>query len=376
MRKKIHALCWLLFFCIICFVPVNCKKETGWRPGTPIPKEKIKIAVIHPNEPNQNSFYDNAHYEGTLEMRRDIGLEDKQITRKTNVFDGDPGVAEGIIRDCIAEGANIIFATSWGYMDVCEKLAAEFPQIIFIHATGYKYNSRNFANFMVRLYQARYLSGIAAGLQTKTGKIGYAAAMGKGNSEVTRGINAFAIGVEEVNPEAKVYVQVTYSWYDPMGETNAANELAARGCDVIAAHSNTAMAQIAAQRSGVWAVGFNGDMSAHAPDAVITSVVPNWAPLYTQLVESIIKGTFKPAPYFYGLAEGVVDITQISKFAEPEIQTEVEAARRRIKAGAFNVFDGVLETNEGGSVGETGKTLSDDAIMLKINWYYRNVVEL
>jgi basic membrane protein A len=261
-------------------------------------------------------------------------------------------------------------------MDTCEKLAVEFPQVIFIHATGYKYNSRNFANFMVRLYQARYLSGIAAGLQMKTGKIGYVAALGKGNSEVTRGINAFAIGVEEVNPEAKIYVQVTYSWYDPMGETNAANELAARGCDVIAAHSNTAMAQRAAQKAGVWAIGFNSDMSVYAPDAVITSVVPHWGPLYTQLVESIIRGTYKPAPHFYGLAEGVVDITPISRIANPEIEAAVEAARQRIKTGKFNVFDGVLETNEGGSVGEAGKTLSDDALMLKINWYYRNVIEL
>ena len=376
MRKNIflHSLNLLALF-FVCLALGVCKKETGWKPGTPIPKENIKIAVIHPNEISRNSFYDNAHHEGILEMRRNIGLEDTQIIHKVNVFDGDLGVAEGVMRDCIAEGANVIIAASWGYMDVCEKLAEEFPQVIFAHATGYKYNNRNFTNYSARLYQARYLSGIVAGMKTQTGKIGYVAAMGKDNSEVTGGINAFAIGVEAVNPEARVYVHITHSWYDPMGETDAANALIAAGCDVIAAHSNTSMAQTAAQRAGVWSIGFNGDMSDNAPDAVITSVVPRWGVFYTRLVEGIINGTFRSAPHFYGLVEGVVDITPLNeKLAAPGTEAAVEAARRRFREG-FNVFDGVLETNDGRAIGEPGKTLSDEVILGGINWYYRNVIE-
>ena len=340
----------------------------------PLPKEKIKIAIIHPNEINRDSFFDNAHYMGTLEMQRNIGLEDSQIIRKTNVYDGDLALSEGVIRDCIAEGANIIIAASWGYMDPCEKLAAEFPQVIFFHTTGYKLNSHNFTNYSIRLYQARYLSGIVAGMKTQTGKIGYVAAMGSDNSEVTGGINAFAIGVHETNPDARIYVKVTHSWFDPMGETDAANDLIIFGCDIIAAHSNTAMAQIAAQKAGVWSIGFNGDMLEDAPDAVITSVVPHWGALYTRFLENVINGHFNTTPYIYGLAEGAVDITAINeKLSVPGMEAVVQEGRQRIISGRFNVFDGVLKENNGKNIGEEGKTLSDEVIFGDIGWYYQNV---
>jgi basic membrane protein A len=261
-------------------------------------------------------------------------------------------------------------------MDTCEKLAEEFPSVLFAHVNGYKYNDLNFINYAIRLYQARYLSGIAAGLNTKTGKIGYVAAMGSGNSEVTGGINAFAIGVEEVNPEASIYVRVTHSWYDPMGETNAANALIALGCDIITQHCNTPAPQLAAaQRAGVLGIGFNTDMSIYAPETVLTSVVPSWGALYTRLLESIINGTFNTAPRFYGLIEGATNITPVNeKLAVSGTEAAVQAARQRIINNGFNVFDGELETNEGTIIGEVGKTLSDSVIRGSINWYYRNVI--
>jgi len=374
MRKNIRAIYGLAMLCAFCSVFAGCTKDAAWNPGVPLPKEKIKVAVIHPYEIDGSSLYDYAHYTGTLEMQSNLGLEDSQIIRKANIFDGDPAETEGAMRDSIAEGANIILATSWGYMDTCEKLAKEFPHVIFAHATGYKYNDRNFTNYSIRLYQARYLSGLAAGLQTKTGQIGYVAAMGSDNSEVTGGINAFAMGVEEVNPDARVYVRVTHSWYDPMGETEAANALIGRGCDVIAAHCNTPSSQIAAQAAGVWSIGFNSDMSADAPDAVITSVVPHWGVFYTRLVESVMNGTFRTQPHFYGFAEGVVDITALNeKLAAPGTAAAVEAGRQRLRDG-FNVFDGIMRTNTRRVIGEEGETLSDDVIFSGIDWYYRNVL--
>ena len=373
MRKNIWEMYCLAMFFAFCIVFAGCKKEAVWNPGTPLPKEKIKVAVIHPYEIDGSSLYDYAHYTGTLEMQRNLGLEDSQIIRKVNVFDGDPAETEGAMRDSIAEGANIILATSWGYMDTCEKLAKEFPHVVFAHATGYKYNDRNFTNYSIRFYQARYLSGIVAGLQTKTGQIGYVAAMGSDNSEVTGGINAFAMGVEEVNPEARVYVRITHSWYDPMGETEAANALIARSCDVISAHCNTPAPQMAAQAAGVWGIGFNSDMRVDAPDSVITSVVLHWGVYYTGLVESVIDGTFRTEPRFYGFMEGAIDITALNeKLAAPGIEAAVEAGRQRLREG-FNVFDGVMRTNTGRAIGEEGQTLSDDVILGGIDWYYRNV---
>jgi len=365
----------VFFICLVfsCFVSA-CKNETAWKPGTPLRTEKIKIGVIHSNALDSDSLYDYAHYMGIDEMQRNLGLKDSQIIRKYNVFEADQVAAQAAMRDCIAEGANVIIATSFRYMEICEELAEVFPSVIFVHAMGYKYNDRNFTNYSMRLYHARYLSGIVAGLQTKTGKIGYVAAMGNDSSEVTGGINAFAIGVEEVNPEASVYVQITYNWYDPMGEANAANALIAAECDVIAAHCDTPAPQIAAQSAGVWGIGYNIDTSAYAPDAVITSVVLNWGAYYTMLVESIIDGTFTTEPHFYGIAEGVVDITPPNeKITEPGIKAALETARRRFKDG-FNVFDGPLHTNTGNIIGEEGKTLSDEIILGNIDWYYRNVM--
>ena len=124
-------------------------------------------------------------------------------------------------------------------MDTCEQLAAEYPDVIFSHATGYKSNGTNFNNYFGRIYQARYLAGIAAGMKTTTNKLGYVSAMGQENSECTGGINAFAMGAYSVNPDCEVYVKVTNSWYDPEGETQAAQALIDAGCDVIAQHCDT-----------------------------------------------------------------------------------------------------------------------------------------
>jgi basic membrane protein A len=352
----------------------SCRKETVWKPKTPFPKEAIKVAVIHPNEIDHNSHYDYNHYKGTVEMQRNIGLTDGQVIRKINVLDDNPVLAEAAIRDCITAGANVVIVTTIGHMVVCEKLAPEFPSVIFIAGMGHHYNDTNYTGYTPRLYQARYLSGIVAGMRTQSGRIGYVSAMGDDNSEVTGGINAFAIGVEEVNPQAQIVVRVTRSWYDPLGEANAANALIAAGCDVIAAHCDTSVAQVTAQRAGVWSIGFNSDMSSIAPNAVITSVIPLWGILYTHLIESIIDGSFTPAAHFYGLAEGAVDITPLNdQLAVPGMEAAVRTARQRIIREGYNVFDGALETNDGRTVGKTGETLADDIILTGIDWYYRNV---
>jgi basic membrane protein A len=358
------------------FLLAGCGKKE-WRPGQPLAKERVRIGVLHVSDPRtETSGYAYAHAAGIEEMRKNMGLAESQIDNVYNLHDEDIPATESAMRDCIVRGANIIIATSWGYMDSCEKLAAEFPGVIFAHASGYKFNAANFTNYFGRVYQARYLSGIAAGLKTKTGKIGYVAAMGKDNSEVTGGSNAFALGVEKANPAARIYVKVTYSWFDPMGEAAAARALIAAGCDVIAQHCDTALPQIEVDKAGVWGIGYNSDMSKEAPGAVLTSVVWHWGVYYTGLVESVINGTFTTAPYFGGLAQGVVDITPLAReLAAPETATMIEAERRRIVEEGFNVFEGLLETNAGRITGTEGGTLSDSDITGAMNWYYRNVIE-
>ena len=337
-------------------------------------KEDIKVGVIHIGNPADGSGYSYTHDVGIQDMQAALGLSDSQIIRKNNVSDGDPTATETAIRECIEAGCNIIFGTSWGYMDTMEALAEEFPNVVFSHGTGYKNNGSNMNNYFGRIYQARYLSGIVAGMKTESNLIGYVAAMGSENSEVTGGIDAFAIGVASVNPDAKVYVKVTNSWYSPTEETNAAKALIAEGCDVIAQHCDTPNPQLEAESAGVWGIGYNSDMIKDAPGATLTSVVWHWGAYYTQAVQQVIDGTWGCENYFGGMTDGLLDISELnSALCTEEMQTKVDEARNKILNEGFNVFDGVLETNEGTTVGEEGSTLDDATIKGGINWYYKNV---
>jgi basic membrane protein A len=259
-------------------------------------------------------------------------------------------------------------------MDTMEALSKEYPEIIFSHGTGYKSNGTNMNNYFGRIYQARYLSGIVAGMKTESNLIGFVAAMGQDNSEVTGGINAFAMGVYSVNPDAKVYVKVTNSWYSPSEETNAAKALLAEGCDVIAQHVDTPNPQLEAEKAGAFGIGYNSDMSKDAPKATLTSAVWNWGAYYTWAVEKLIDGTWEGENYYGGMKEEMVDISPLNEsIVAPGTKEAVDKARATILDGTFNVFDGVIETNDGKTVGEAGKTLDDGTITGKINWYFKTV---
>ncbi|HBV67379.1 MAG TPA: BMP family ABC transporter substrate-binding protein [Clostridiales bacterium] len=349
--------------------------ESGSKGVLPaIAKENIKVAVIHIGNPADGSGYTYAHDQGIVGMQKALNLSDSQIIRKNNVNDTDPTATETAILEAIEEGANIVFGTSWGYMDTLEALAEEYPEVIFSHGSGYKSNGSNFNNYFGRIYQARYLSGIAAGLKTEKNLIGYVAAMGQENSEVTGGINAFAMGVHSVNPDAKVYVKVTNSWYSPEEETNAAKALLAEGCDVIAQHCDTPNPQLEAEKAGAFGIGYNSDMSKDAPKATITSAVWNWTAYYTWAVENAINGTWTGENYFGGMKDGLIAISPLNESIAAEGTKEAIAkAEKEILDGSFNVFDGVIETNDGKTVGEEGKTLDDGTITGGINWYFKTV---
>lgn len=343
---------------------------------TGVNKEDIKVGVLHISDPAEGGGYTYTHDLGIQGMQKNLGLSDSQIVRKLNVPDNDKAAIEAAIWECIDEGCNVIFTTSWGYMDATEEMAEKYPDIFFSHGTGYKSNGTNFNNYFGRIYQARYLSGIVAGMNTTTGKIGYVAAQGSDNPEVTGGIDAFAMGVYSVNPEAVVYVKVTNSWFDPEAEEAASEELLEMGCDVMAQHCDTAYPQTLAQEKGAYGIGYNSDMSKETPDSCLCSVIWNWSAYYTLAVQSIIDGTWDGSNYYGGMADGLVDITELADFCAEGTQEKVDEARTQILSGAFNVFDGVIETNDGKTVGEEGGTLEDAVITGGIDWYFKNVVVL
>lgn len=338
-----------------------------------IAKEDIKVGVIHISDPAEGSGYTYTHDLGIQGMQENLGLSDDQIVRKINVSDSDAKKTKKAIKECIDEGCNIIFTTSWGYMKPTAEMAEKYPDVYFSHGTGYMSNGKNFNNYFGRIYQARYLSGIVAGMNTKTDKIGYVAAMDSSNAEVTGGIDAFALGIYSVNPQAKVYVKVTNSWYDPQKEKEAAQVLLDDDCDVIAQHCDTEYPQSLAQKKGVYSIGYNSDMSKNAPDACLCSVIWNWSAYYTAAVQSVIDGTWDGSNYYGGMAENLVGITALADFCADGTQEKVEEAKEQILSGENGVFDGVIETNTGKTVGEQGKTLDDATITGKINWYFKTV---
>ena len=338
-----------------------------------IAKEDIKVGVLYISDPAEGSGYSYTHDLGIQGMQENLGLSSDQIVRKI-VDDSDAQATEASIRECIDEGCNVIFSTSWGYMETTAAMAEEYPEIYFSHGTGYMSNGKNFNNYFGRIYQARYLSGIVAGMNTKSNLIGYVAAQDSSNSEVTGGIDAFAIGVASVNPDAKINVVVTNSWYDPEKEEAASRQLLDMGCDVMAQHCDTAYPQTLAQERGVYGIGYNSDMSKETPDSCLTSVIWNWSAYYTSAVKSIIDGSWDGSNYYGGMAEGLVGITNLASFAAEGTQEKVDEATAAILSGQSNVFDGVMTTNTGETIGQEGSTLDDATITGGINWYYHNVV--
>lgn len=338
-----------------------------------ISKEELKIGVLYIGSASETSGYTYAHEIGIQGMANNIGLSDNQIVRKESVSDSDEKAIKAALQDCVDKKCNVIFTTSWGYMNQTEKFAEKYPDIYFAHATGYLSNGKNFTNYFGRIYQTRYLSGIVAGLKTKTNKIGYVSAMGTDNSECTGGVDAFAIGVESVNKDAKIKVAVTNSWYAPDDEKKASDALIAAGCDVLAQHCDTTAPQEASQDNGTWSIGYNSDMSKETPKATLTSVIWNWSAYYTSYISSIINASYDGKNYYGGMKEKLVSLTELSSLCERDTEDKIKEAKENIISGKFGVFDGVLKTNTGKTVGKEGKTLDDATITGKINWYYHNV---
>ena len=338
--------------------------------------EDLKVGVIHITDPAEGSGYTYTHDQGIVGMQENIGLKPEQIIRKNNVNDQDASAIETAILECIEEGCQVIFATSWGYMDTCEAIAEEYPEVILSHGTGYKSNGANFNNYFGRIYQARYLTGIAAGLKTKTNKIGYVAAQNSENSEVTGGCDAFAMGVYSVNPDAEVYVKVTGSWFDPEGEKQAAEALIAEGCDVIGQHCDTPNPQLAAEEKGVWGVGYNSDMSKDAPKAVLTSTVWDWSAYYTAAVQRVIAGEWNGQNYFGGMADGLVAYSPLSDLCEEGTAEAIDAVQQKIMSGEWDVFTGPIEDNQGNVIVFAGEPSVDDSVIKgSMNYNVAGVVE-
>lgn len=281
----------------------------------------------------------------------------------------DPNSVEKAIDNMVANGVNIVFGTSFGFMDGMVKSAKKYPNVVFMHASGYE-TSKNLGVYFGRMEQPRYLSGIAAGLKTKTNKIGFVVAYEI--PECVRGLNAFALGVQSVNPKAVVKVMWTHTWYDPAKEKEAAKALLDQGCDVMAQDQDSSATMIAAEERGAFAVGYNTDARDKAPKAYITAPVWNWGPYYVKVVNSVIDGTWKTGNYWGGMQDGIVQLAPLTKNADPKTAAEIAKAQKRILSAPNMEFAGPIMDQSGKIRVPKGKVLSDKD-QLSMNWLVKGV---
>ena len=279
--------------------------------------------------------------------------------------------AERVMTELVQRGAGVIFGTSFGYMDPMLNVAARFPEVVFMHCSGHQ-TADNLGTYFGKIYQARFLSGIAAGLRTETNRIGYVAAFPI--PEVVRGINAFTLGVRSVNPDATVTVVWTNTWSDPSIEHSAAIGLIDMGVDVVTQHQDTPAVMQAAEERGVWGISYHSDMTAFAPNAVMTGPVWNWGPFYVEVVRSVMDGTWTSGQYWGPMADGIVGL---APFNENVMTTEmigaVEIAKAKVIAGELDIFAGPIIDQGGQMRVLEGNTMTDEE-RLRFDWFVEGVI--
>jgi len=326
----------------------------------------VKAAFIYVGPPG-DAGWTWAHDQGRQWAENETGAETAFVE---SVPEGTADFGN-YARDFIDQGFNLIVGTSFGYMDDMEALAAEYPDVVFDHVSGYKANFSNFGNTFGRMYEPRYLSGMVAGSATTTNHLGYVAAFPI--PEVIRGINAFTLGVREVNPDAIVEVVWTSTWFDPVVEGDSAQALLDKGADVIAMHQDSTAAGEKAEAAGARWVSYNSDMSAFAPNAYLTAPVWNWGPRYVELIEQTEAGTYEGGYYWGSMADGIVDLAPIADDVDDSVKSAVAERKQQILDGTFHPFQGPINGQDGSAMVAAGETMADGD-MLGIGCFVEGVV--
>ncbi len=324
----------------------------------------IKAAFVYVG-PVGDGGWTFAHDQGRIEM------EKLPFVTKTTFIESVPEGADAtrVIMGLANKGYNLIFTTSFGFMDPTLEVAKRFKDVAFEHCSGYKM-SENMGNYFGRFYQGKYLSGIIAGAMTKSNVIGYVAAYPI--PEVIRGINAFTLGVREVNPEATVKVVWTQTWFDPGLEREAADSLLDVGADVLSMHQDTPATLQAAEARGKFAIGNDSDMRQFAPNAFLTAPIWNWGVLYKQIATEVHDGTWKPEEIWWGMETEIVQLAPISNKVPQKIQDLVAERKQALVDHKIQVFTGPIKGQDGKIVLDSGKTFGDKEL-LSMNFFIEGV---
>ncbi|MGB0468331.1 MAG: BMP family ABC transporter substrate-binding protein [Pontibacterium sp.] len=327
--------------------------------------DPLKVGFVYVG-PIGDHGWSYQHEQGRLSVEKHFG-DKVSTTFVENVPEGAD--AGRVIRNLAKTGHDVIFTTSFGFMNPTLKVAKRFPKVAFEHATGYKM-TKNVGTYISKTFEGRYVAGYTAAQMTKSNKIGYIASFPI--PEVIRDINAVQIALNKYNPEAELKIIWVNSWFDPGKEADAANAMIDQGVDVILQHTDSPAAMQAAERRGVYAVGQASDMSSFGPKAHLMSVVNEWGPHYINTVQSVMDGTWKAKASVEGMNEGSIVIPGFNAAVPADVVEHAESLIASLKDGSLHPFTGPIKDQHGKLMIPAGETMAYEELE-KINWYVEGI---
>lgn len=327
--------------------------------------DPLKVAFVYVG-PVDQAGWTYSHDQGRKYLEKQLG-DKVETSYVESVAEGAD--AERVITRLARQGNKLIFTTSFGYMNPTHKVAKKFPDVKFEHASGYK-RAKNVGTYFNRVYQGRYLTGMVAGRMTKSNQLGYVASFPI--PEVIRGINAFTLGARAVNPKAEVKVVWVSSWYDPGKESEAANTMINMGVDVVTQHTDSGGPISAAERKGVYAIGYHSDMSVYSKKSHLTATEHNWGPHYVAKAKAVLNGTWSSEDVWGGLSDNALDLSTHHKSTPKHVSSVVDHAKSLIAQGKLHPFAGPIKDQSGKVRVPVGETMSDGE-MLGMKWYVEGV---
>ncbi len=330
--------------------------------------DKVKACFVYVG-PIGDGGWTFQHHQGALAVQAEYG-DKVEIQFQESVPEGAD--AERVLTQMALGGCNIIFTTSFGYMDATNAVAAKFPDVKFEHATGFKRDSANVSTYNARFYEGRAVQGTIAGMMTKSNKIGYIGSFPI--PEVMNGINAYYLAAKKVNPEVQLSVVWAFTWFDPAKEADSAKALIDQGIDVIAAHTDSTapLAEAAKANGAVIGFGQASDMEAYKPSPRVSSIIDNWAPYYVKRVGELLDGTYAQSDTWAGIADGEVQIGEITEAVPPEVKAAAEKVRDDIAAGTLHAFTGPIKKQDGSDWLADGVT-APDGDLLGMNFFVEGI---
>lgn len=338
----------------------------SWLVIGPAAAEPLKVAFVYVG-PIVDAGWTHQHDLGRRALEKAFGERIKTSFVESVPENAD---AERVVRELAKAGNQLIFTTSFGYMNPTLKVAKQFPKVIFENATGYK-RAKNVGTYSGRFYEGKYLNGILAGKMTKSNVLGYVAAFPI--PEVIGDIDAFTLGARSVNPKVRVRVIWTNAWFDPPKEREASDVLVSQGADILCHDTDSTAVVQAAEAKGVYVLGYNSDMAKYGPRAQLSGTLQLWDDYYIKTVNSVLAGKWKSGDVWGGIKDKMVGTAPYGAAVPADVRAFVDAKRAELVAGKLHPFEGPIRDQSGTVRVGSGKRLPDKSL-LAINWYVEGIV--